>query len=526
MNDVVDVTTGELTPVVLTVDPEFKALIPPLSADEYGLLQTSILSEGCRDAIVVWQGQNVVLDGHNRYAICTANSVPFRVVERAFDSRAAAKVWMLTNQLARRNLPEPARVKLALELKPALEEQARERQTAAAIRTNALLGRDSDETLVANLPQANGRTRDKVAEQAGISSRKLSEAEYVLTKAPAFIRDAYEALNIAAHPAYELARKLEKAPDDVQVFAARYRVLSADKVDYLSHLCKNARDTFTEFAASGFIQPGEEYEAVDTEASLKAWQAAITQKAKIHKQMALDEKHARVQLAAWMPKADMPVNVRYTRGDKVMVGPHTLMCADNQDDGARALMAAAGAALVFADPPYNADVAEWDTGDFTWTQDFLMDYAPIVAVTPGIGNIPNFMRQTAMPYRWSTATFISNGMTRGALGFGNWIYTALFSKTSIHRNAQDVYTVTINARDADELGAKRQKPPMYLSWLFDLLTTPGATIIDPFAGSGTSVIVAHNLGRVCIAIERDEDTFNSMVARVRGVVDEQKAEAA
>lgn len=32
MNDVVDVTTGELTPVVLTVDPEFKALIPPLSA--------------------------------------------------------------------------------------------------------------------------------------------------------------------------------------------------------------------------------------------------------------------------------------------------------------------------------------------------------------------------------------------------------------------------------------------------------------------------------------------------------------
>ncbi len=184
MNDVVDVTTGELTPVVLTVDPEFKALIPPLSADEYGLLQTSILSEGCRDAIVVWQGQNVVLDGHNRYAICTANSVPFRVVERAFDSRAAAKVWMLTNQLARRNLPEPARVKLALELKPArvklalelkpaLEEQARERQTAAAIRTNALLGRDSDETLVPHVAQANGRTRDKVAEQAGVSSRKM-----------------------------------------------------------------------------------------------------------------------------------------------------------------------------------------------------------------------------------------------------------------------------------------------------------------------------------------------------------------
>lgn len=520
MNDVVDVTTGELIPAALTVDPEFKALIPPLSADEYGLLQTSILGEGCRDAIVVWQGQNIILDGHNRYTICTAHGVPFRTVERAFDTRSDAKVWMLTNQLARRNLPEPARVKLALELKPALEEQARERK-------DANLKQGTTVPDVAHVPhRENGRTRDKVAEQAGVSSRKMSQAEYVLKKAPVFIRDAYEALDIAARPAYELARKLEKAPDDVQAFAAQYRVLSADKVDYLIHLHKSARDTFTEFAASGFIQPGEEHEAVDTEASLKAWQTAITLKAKIHKQMALDEKHARVQSAAWTPKAGAPVEVRYTRGDSVMVGPHTLMCADNQDDGARALMAAAGAQLVFADPPYNADVAEWDTGDFTWAQDFLMDYAPIVAVTPGIGNIPGFMRQTAMPYRWSTATVISNGMTRGALGFGNWIYTALFSKGSIHRNAQDVYTVTINARDADELGAKRQKPPMYLSWLFDLLTKPGATIIDPFAGSGTSVIVAHNLGRVCIAIERDEDTFNSMVARVRGVVDAQKAEAA
>ena len=280
----------------LTIDAEFKALIPPLAPDERQLLEESILAEGCRDAIVVWHGHGIILDGHNRYDICTAHNIPFQVVERAFDTRADAKVWVLRNQLGRRNLPEPARVKLALLLKPALAEQARERQAAAAAQTNALLGRDTDETLVPHVAQASiGRTRDKLAEEAGISKSKFSHAEYVLTKAPAFISAAYEAQDIAARPAYELAKRLEEAPEDVRVFAERYRVLSADKVDWLIQLHKSAPDTFAEFLLSGCIQPGEEHEAVSAEAPLRAWQTALALKAKCHKQIARDEKQACLQ---------------------------------------------------------------------------------------------------------------------------------------------------------------------------------------------------------------------------------------
>lgn len=206
-------------------------------------------------------------------------------------------------------------------------------------------------------------------------------------------------------------------------------------------------------------------------------------------------------------------------GAIVTVGPHTLICADNADPIVREHLTTR-IALAFCDPPYNAGVADWDDKQFVWTQDWLIEHADIVAVTPGIGNIPGFMRQTAMPYKWSTATFISNGMTRGALGFGNWIYTALFSVLgSIHRNAQDVATIAIRQSDSDALGAKRQKPPLYLAWLFDLLTATGDVILDPFAGSGTSVLVAHQLGRRCIAVERDPETFSLMVARVRRLVE-------
>ena len=60
---------------MLRIDPEFKAIIPPLQSDERALLEQSIRAEGCRDAIVVWDG--TIIDGHNRYEICSRFDVPF-----------------------------------------------------------------------------------------------------------------------------------------------------------------------------------------------------------------------------------------------------------------------------------------------------------------------------------------------------------------------------------------------------------------------------------------------------------------
>ena len=68
----------------LKIDQEFKDLIPALSVDEVLNLEQSLLNEGCRDALVTWNGY--LIDGHNRYAICTAHNLPYKVVEKQFDS--------------------------------------------------------------------------------------------------------------------------------------------------------------------------------------------------------------------------------------------------------------------------------------------------------------------------------------------------------------------------------------------------------------------------------------------------------
>ena len=84
------------------VDAEFKALIPPLSTEEYDQLEANILAEGCRDALVVWN--SLLLDGHNRFAICQKHDLPFATTALEFADRQSAFNWIINNQLGRRNL--------------------------------------------------------------------------------------------------------------------------------------------------------------------------------------------------------------------------------------------------------------------------------------------------------------------------------------------------------------------------------------------------------------------------------------
>ena len=112
------------------IDPELKALIPPLSQEEYTQLEHNILAyKKCRDAIVVWD--NTIVDGHNRFRICAEHGIPFEIKEMEFESRDEVKLWILQNQLGRRNLTDAMRIELAMSKVELLREKARENQSRA-----------------------------------------------------------------------------------------------------------------------------------------------------------------------------------------------------------------------------------------------------------------------------------------------------------------------------------------------------------------------------------------------------------
>jgi len=99
----------------LKIDRTLKDIIPPLTNEEYLLLEDSIVSEGCRDPIKVWKG--LIIDGHNRFNICNAHDISFETITMEFESKTDALNWMIDNQLGRRNLNNAQRITLALKRK-------------------------------------------------------------------------------------------------------------------------------------------------------------------------------------------------------------------------------------------------------------------------------------------------------------------------------------------------------------------------------------------------------------------------
>ena len=88
----------------LIIDPEFRDKIPPLTEDEFTLLEENILSDGAVfSPLIVWDG--TILDGHNRYEIIQKHpELTYAVHKLSFANRYEALSWICKNQLGRRNL--------------------------------------------------------------------------------------------------------------------------------------------------------------------------------------------------------------------------------------------------------------------------------------------------------------------------------------------------------------------------------------------------------------------------------------
>lgn len=91
----------------LKVDEQFKQLIPPLTDNEQKQLEENLVNDGCRDPLCVWE--DIIIDGHNRYEICTRLGFPFSLQKMYFNNREEVIAWICANQLGRRNISEETR---------------------------------------------------------------------------------------------------------------------------------------------------------------------------------------------------------------------------------------------------------------------------------------------------------------------------------------------------------------------------------------------------------------------------------
>jgi ParB-like chromosome segregation protein Spo0J len=190
-------------------DTDFKHLIPKLSHEEHALLAKNIKRDGCRDPVVVWTetlssgepGRTMILDGHNRYQICKQYKIEFTVMELKLKDMNEAKIWVIQNQLGRRNLTDYQRGKLSLELKSMIQEKAKRKQIEG--------GKEK-------VPQKSAKppidTREELAKIAGVSHDTIHKVEVIEKEAGPEVKEAVEKGEISINKAYKETRPPRREP--------------------------------------------------------------------------------------------------------------------------------------------------------------------------------------------------------------------------------------------------------------------------------------------------------------------------
>lgn len=156
----------------IQINPKFRDLIPPLSVDEYRQLTENIVSEGCRDALVVWNG--FIIDGNNRYDICQKHGIKFKTEQKEFSDESDAKIWIIKNQFGRRNITDATRALLALELEPLIAAKAQTRKVESGKEHGIGMGEKVLSTLTEPID-----TRKEVAKVAGVSEGTMYKVKKV-----------------------------------------------------------------------------------------------------------------------------------------------------------------------------------------------------------------------------------------------------------------------------------------------------------------------------------------------------------
>lgn len=194
----------------------------------------------------------------------------------------------------------------------------------------------------------------------------------------------------AERRAARLAAALADAPAPVIEVARTYGVDEPELVEDLKRLHKSdgkpgSSDTFSEILATGWIQPGDEEEAVHITEGVEKVRAALRQKTGIHIQIGRDIAQANHQLINQSDNNEWYTPARYIKSVHEVLGQVDVDPASNEyanriiqaktfytidNDG----FAQEWPGKVFMNPPYGRDDAGNDSNQARWSRRLIEQY--------------------------------------------------------------------------------------------------------------------------------------------------------
>ncbi len=177
----------------LKIDNELQQLIPPLAEDELQQLENNLVNEGWRnnERIITWN--NIIVDGHNRHSICKEKNIKFKIQERKFKDKSEVILWMIDNQLGRRNLPDYARVELNLRKEEIISP-----------------GQGRRTELLPNMAKVN--TREQIAKISKVATGTVERVKFIRDNAPEKVKKELRSGNkeLSINSVYTTLKRAEK----------------------------------------------------------------------------------------------------------------------------------------------------------------------------------------------------------------------------------------------------------------------------------------------------------------------------
>lgn len=207
-------TSAERSPVIL---PEMAELLPPLSAEQSAALEEDLLRNGCYSPIIVNEDM-VIVDGHNRQALCEKHGLPYTMAVFSFEDLLEAKQWALDTQKGRRNLEKWELGKIALKLKPEIEAKARANMSAGGGDQKSEDAKSGLTILSDPIPAVN--TRKELADAVGIGEVTMGKVMQIDENAPEVIKEALDKKELSINKGYDLTRQLQGLPEEQREQAA------------------------------------------------------------------------------------------------------------------------------------------------------------------------------------------------------------------------------------------------------------------------------------------------------------------
>jgi len=174
--------------------------------------------------------------------------------------------------------------------------------------------------------------------------------------------------------------------------------------------------------------------------------------------------------------------------------------------------------LILTDPPYPEEYLPlWkDLGELAYR---VLKPGKFCVAYSGQMHLPEVIKamSTYMEYYWTMCVYLE-GKTQIVNGVNmicRWKPILLYQKQPKHELETTIQDYIISEQ-REKSGHDWQQSESGGKRLVELFSEPGQTILDPFAGSGTTLICAKELKRKSIGCEIDKTSYNIAKGRISG----------